>query len=564
MQVRKSSWVLLIRVGIFVGAAAALGLTFWSPLKSEERDHARRVTQGLARSVQTDIADEVRDQMLALVRLAKLLSFEDTPSQRVWELQARLLMSHYPGYLAIQWVDTTYRVRWVATSTGSDELQRTLAETDTPLRRSIEGMGNLSEAEAQFAPAFRLWNGDPGRRIVVPIDRDGIPSGFVVAVVDEQQLLGTILSDHSGLDYGIAVLEQGQEIYRMPGSSSRTEKAWAQDIEVHLPGATWHVRVWPQPKMLLDIGPDLSDIALLMGSLIGMLIFLTLDFARTSYFRLLDLRRTRDELEMRVAERTAELATEIIERKEAQESLQELSGRLLQLRDEEQRRIARELHDSTVQIMGAVAIDLEKIQQLVPDGDSRVQKLVTDGCELVERATTELRTMSYLLHPPILDDLGLDNALPWYSAGFTSRSAIQVSVDVQPGFGRLPRELELTIFRIVQEALTNVHRHSGSPTVEIKVVRDLRRVMLQIADQGRGMPLGTVELIRNGRAIVGVGIAGMRERLRQLGGSFEIESDDRGTLIRATLPLPEHESPGALQLSRKWPCGNELRNDSNE
>jgi signal transduction histidine kinase len=545
MQARKPSWVLLIRVGLLVGATAALGLAFWSPLRSEERDHARRVTSGLARSVQIDIADEVRDQMLALVRFARLLTLEERPNHRDWESQAKLFMSNSPGYVAIQWVDATYRVRWVATDAGTETLQNVLAETDAPLRRALEGMANRSEVDAEFTPAFRLWNGNAGRRIVVPIGRGKNSLGFVIAVIDEPKTLANILSDHSGLDYAIAVLEDREEIYRMPGSSVENEKNWAQDAEVRLPGARWRIRVWPEPKMLRDIGPDLSELALLMGSLIGMLLFLTLDFARTSYFRLQDLRRARDELELRVAARTAELqlsnkalGAEINERKEAQESLQELSGRLLRLRDEEQRKIARELHDSTVQITGALAINIEKLQQLVRgEGSLKVRKLLADSSELVERATAELRTISYLLHPPILDDLGLGDALPWYAAGFSSRSGIQVSVDVQPGLGRLPSELELTLFRLVQEALTNVHRHSGSHTVDIKVVCDVHGVTLQIADHGHGMPSGTAELLRSGRAIVGVGIAGMRERVRQLGGSLEIESDDNGTLIRATLPL---------------------------
>jgi signal transduction histidine kinase len=335
----------------------------------------------------------------------------------------------------------------------------------------------------------------------------------------------------------------------MHGSSVENEKNWAQEVEVRLSGATWRIRVWPEPKMLRDIGPDLSDVALLMGSLIGMLLFLTLDFARTSYSRLRELRRARDELEVRVAERTAELqlsnrtlATEIDERKAAQASLQELSARLLRLRDEEQRRIARELHDGTVQTLGALAIGLEKIQLLVPGGDSpRVSKLLAESGELVERVIAELRTISYLLHPPMLDDLGLEDVLPWYAAGFASRSGINVSVDVQTHFGRLAHEVELTLFRIVQEGLANIHRHSGSPTAEITLVRDAHQVTLRIADHGRGIPRGGIEG-GNGRVIIGVGIAGMRERVRQLSGSLEIESDAKGTLITATLPLAGAES----------------------
>jgi signal transduction histidine kinase len=518
--------------------------------------------------VQTDIADEVRDQMLALVRFARLLSFEERLNQKDWKSQATLFMSHHSGCVGIQWVDASYHVHWVATDGGREALQNIQAEMDGSLRRALESMANRREVEAEFTSAFHLSSGDAGRRIIVPIHRGEDFLGFVIAVIDEPKALANILSDHSGLDYAVVVLDEGEEIYRMPGSSAENEKDWAQDAEVRLPGATWHIRVWPEPRMLRDIGPDLAEVALLMGSLIGMLLFLTLDFARTSYFRLQELRRARDELELRVAERTAQLQSsnkalgaEISERKEAQESLQELSGRLLRLRDEEQRRIARELHDSTVQIMGALAIDIEKIQQLVPvEGSPKIQKLLADSSDLVERATAELRTISYLLHPPILDDLGLDGALPWYAAGFSSRSGIQVSVDVQPGLGRLPLELELTLFRVVQEALTNVHRHSGSSTVDIDVARGANAITLQIVDHGRGMPPGTVELIRNGRAIVGVGIAGMRERVRQLGGSLEIESNHNGTLIRAILPLVDVGSAAEHRDNR----GSTNNNNNND
>lgn len=545
MQTSKSSWVLLIRVGLLVGATAALSLAFWSPLRSGERAHTRHLTKGLARSVQIDIADEVRDQMLALVRFAKSLTFDERPSQKDWESQAKLFMRDNPGFLAVQWVDASYHVRWAATDTGVETFQNLRAEVDVSLRRALEGMANSSEVEAEFSATFGLWNGNAGRRIVVPIHRGKNSLGFVIAVVDEPKALTHILSDHAGLDYAISVLDDHEEIYRTPGGTVENEKNWAQDADVLLPGARWHIRVWPEPKMLRDIGPELSEPALLMGSLIGMLLFLTLDFARTSYFRLRALRRARDELEERVAERTAELqlsnqalGTEIAERKEAQESLQELSGRLLRLRDEEQRRIARELHDSTVQTLGALAIDLEKVQQLIPDGDKlKVQKLLADGCELVERATAELRTISYLLHPPILDDLGLEGVLPWYAAGFSDRSGIHVNVDVQSNLGRLPHELELTLFRIVQEGLTNIHRHSKSPGAEITLFREAHRVTLQIADQGRGIPLTYLGPDSNGGAVIGVGIAGMRERVRQFGGQLQIESGENGTSLIATLPI---------------------------
>ncbi len=258
-----------------------------------------------------------------------------------------------------------------------------------------------------------------------------------------------------------------------------------------------------------------------------------------------ELRRAREELELRVQERTAELQlakekleAEVNERTQAQETLQQLSGRLLALRDEERRRIGRELHDSIAQLLGALAMNLEVVQGLHPNGDGlKARKLLADGRDLVDRATAELRTISYLLHPPLLDDLGLEGVLPWYATGFGNRSGIKVELDLPPNLGRLPHEIEPTIFRVLQEALTNIHRHSASPVARIAVLRDTDRVTLQITDCGRGMPPEMLEEVRNARVLVGVGIAGMRERVRQLGGWLEIGSGGEGTVIKAVLPL---------------------------
>jgi len=297
--------------------------------------------------------------------------------------------------------------------------------------------------------------------------------------------------------------------------------------------------------MLRKINSPLPEQALLMGAMIGLLIFTTLDFARSSYLKSRELRLAHDELESRVEKRTTELrqaneelGRQILERRRAEESLRDLSGRLLNLRDEEQRRIARELHDSTVQIMGAVAIDLEKIQQVIPGaGSAKLQSLIEDASELVERATAELRTMSYLLHPPILDDLGLDGALPWYASGFSTRSGIKVTVDLPSNLGRMPHEVEVTLFRIVQEALTNIHRHSGSATAEIVITRDGNRVCLKVVDHGKGFQRELLENPGDTSSVVGVGIAGMRERVRQLGGQLSMESSAGGTALSVELTV---------------------------
>ena len=297
----------------------------------------------------------------------------------------------------------------------------------------------------------------------------------------------------------------------------------------------------------------LPQLALAKGAMIGLLLVLALDFTRTGYVKCQVLRRTRDQLEIRVRDRTAELKAlhekleaEVFDRKQSEE---EFFARLLRVRVEEQRRIARELHDSTTQTLAALAIDLERLRKVVARGDSpKAQKLLSQCCDLTEEATAELRTISYLLHPPILDGLGLEGVLPRYVAGFSSRSGINVKLNLQPELGRLPQEVELTLFRIFQEALTNIHRHSESSTAEIVLSRDENQVVLQITDHGRGIPVGILELGMNPPAFIGIGIAGMRERVWQLKGCLDIQSADHGTSIKATLPVETSESPTTVGI----------------
>jgi PAS domain S-box-containing protein len=228
-----------------------------------------------------------------------------------------------------------------------------------------------------------------------------------------------------------------------------------------------------------------------------------------------ELRRSRDELEFRVQERTAELRL--------------LASHVVRLEDEERRRIARELHDGTTQSLVALSAELIGIEKTLHDPDA-VSRKVRYSRELVKQSLDEIRTVSYLLHPPLLDELGLDTALRGFVEGFSARSEIEVSLNLPSDLSGLPRDLQLAIFRVVQESLTNVHRHSGSRSASIHLTMTPDKLTLEIADQGRGMS----PVLPISRA--GVGINSMRERIRQLGGHCEIESNGRGTTIRAVMP----------------------------
>lgn len=242
-----------------------------------------------------------------------------------------------------------------------------------------------------------------------------------------------------------------------------------------------------------------------------------------------ELKLVRDELEVRVNQRTAELRA-------AEADLRLLSGRLMQLQDEERRRISRELHDSSGQALAALSMSLAMLDREADKLSERARRNLSDAARLVRELSQEVRTMSHLLHPPLLDEAGLESALRWFVEGFAQRSGITVDLELAPQLGRLSREMEIAIFRVVQESLANVHRHSGSKTAQVRVGRDSQKATLEICDQGHGLA-ADAKAESEGPAFPGVGIQGMRERVRQLGGHFEIHSREGSTVVQATIPL---------------------------
>jgi signal transduction histidine kinase len=256
-----------------------------------------------------------------------------------------------------------------------------------------------------------------------------------------------------------------------------------------------------------------------------------------------DLRAAHAELEARIARRTDQLSTmnralqeEIAERTQVEESLRLLSARLLRVQDEERQRLARDLHDSTAQGLAALTMNLAVTQERRGDLDERTRNALEECDALAQRCSKEIRSLAYLLHPPLLEEVGLVAALRWCAEGFAKRSGISVDVDLPPDFGRLPMDVENALFRIVQECLTNVQRHSGSPTARIRLVRNPHWVSLEVRDQGRGMPAGIADR-RDAVESLGVGLLGMRERVRQLGGLLRIDSTGQGATVRVEIGL---------------------------
>lgn len=268
---------------------------------------------------------------------------------------------------------------------------------------------------------------------------------------------------------------------------------------------------------------------------LGALVFLftssiIVAFGETNRRNLERLARTQEELELQISQHTKELNT-------ANKHLRDLTGHVLHLQDEERRRIARELHDGVGQSLAALGMNLSTIAADI-ERIAKTAATVADSATLVNDMSRDIRTISYLLHPPLLDEAGLLAALRLYIQGFAERSKIAVELDLSEDFGRLSGELEMAIFRVVQECLTNIHRHAGSLVAKITIARSANDIQVTVHDQGKGISPEKLSEMHTS-SLPGVGIRGMRERIRQLGGTLEVSSDGdgKGTVVFARLPV---------------------------
>jgi PAS domain S-box-containing protein len=239
-------------------------------------------------------------------------------------------------------------------------------------------------------------------------------------------------------------------------------------------------------------------------------------------FDISELKRTEEALE----ERTA--------------ALRSLSSHLLRMQDKEHRRIARELHDSLGQYLVALKMNLHALKQREGDNPDPIWE---QSEKILESCLTETRTISHLLHPPLLDEVGFLSAATWYIEGFAKRSAIAITSDLPPTLQRMPEEIEVTLFRILQESLTNIHRHSKSSNAEIRLAICSGEVSLQVTDHGQGIPSPILERFQKSGTGTGVGLSGIRERVTDLGGRLEIHSDGQGTVVSVTIPVASTQAP---------------------
>ena len=257
---------------------------------------------------------------------------------------------------------------------------------------------------------------------------------------------------------------------------------------------------------------------------------------------------TRDITERMSAQRALEESQRKLQ--DSEKSLRQLSFHLLRTQDEERRRIGRDLHDSLGQNLAVLKMKLDSLLVKSNENHSNDAKDLRQCARLTEDAVKEVRTISYLLYPPMLEEMGLKSAIPWYLEGFMKRSGIVTDFEVSPEFKRLPSDIELALFRVLQESLTNVHRHSGSPTADVRLFVNEGAVVLKVIDKGHGVNAQDSE--KSGQdwiGALGVGLRGMSERMRQVGGSLEVSSTPDGTIVTATVPIPEAAEPQAKSSS---------------
>jgi signal transduction histidine kinase len=281
-----------------------------------------------------------------------------------------------------------------------------------------------------------------------------------------------------------------------------------------------------EEQRLLDIRQRASH-----RSFIVMVITLTIGFILALELFAIHYRFLSTELEAREhAERSA---------RESEESLRRLTGRLLRLQDAERRKFSRELHDSLGQYLVGIKMNLELY------ANQRKDIHLQEALELLDQAITETRTISHLLHPPLLDEAGLSSAAKWFVEGFAERSRIEISVDLPDDVSQLSKPMALGLFRILQEGLTNIHRHANSSKAEVQLKLFSGEVVLKIRDYGKGISPDLLNVFKKAGVKSGVGLAGMRERVRELGGQLTIQSCEPGTLISVAMPLSEADEPTA-------------------
>jgi signal transduction histidine kinase len=467
--------------------------------------------------------------LLGLARRWQQAGQPDPLGRRV---EADPYLKEFPDYKAVGWLDAQEQVRWSLKLDLKGELPPVRSVQDHRLHDALR-----AASESGNAVLAHVIAPDGERHLIayVPIHPVGHSVGFVFGVY-RADILRRIVEDHLGLGYAIAVFEENEELFR---SEPATEKPWPfwEETAFDLYGIWWRVQVWPRPELLGQTISQLPRVVLVAGLLLSTLLALAVHFAQTAGQRAREL-----------SGMFQQLGKEMNVRKQAEKTLRQLTGWLLQTQDHERRRLARELHDSAGQALVSLALNLSQLRESARSDPSSRKQMLAESLSLVEQCAREIRSVCYLLHPPVLDELGLPSAIRSYAEGVAQRTGIRIELGLPEDLGRLPAEIETTVYRLIQEGLTNVARHSHSPVARIRLERDPVELRVEIQDEGKGIPDEVWNRPDLGSVSVGLGITVMRERIRQMCGRLEIQSSPQGTTIRAFLPIaPQPVSAGAAR-----------------
>jgi signal transduction histidine kinase len=524
----SSSWGRLLLAGVVGLLVIAILAVLHDPFDFDDRPHIERMLKLALSNVQSDTAVDMDEHTREQVKLGEAGDLEGV-SEHEWGQMANVFLTHKPGYIGLLVLDKAHNKRRILELPEAANLAATLDFLNDNDLRQMLGAISISDNRAAAVPR----TSSDGRLlylIAVPNLVNGENVGFLVAISDIEKTLDSVLSEFKGLAFSVAVLDGSRQIYANGDTQHREE--WGQIAKVPLTPFVWQVEVWPKPEMLADTRSPFLELVAIFTTLLVLLLASTIHFGRMLQAKSVALQSAHDDLERRVDERTAEL-------QQTNDSLRNLSRHVLLLQDEERRRIARELHDSTAQALSGLKINISTILKQTPFNPQVARTLLQHSSKMAEQALNEIRTISYLLHPPILEDFGLESALPWYAAGFSERSGIRTRVNIDPNLGRLSPDLELILFRVVQEALGNIHRHSASPVAKLTLSLTGTAVRLEVRDEGCGLPEHVVDPGPGSVPRIGVGIAGMRERVRHFGGALEFVSSTRGTTLTVVLPIGE-------------------------
>lgn len=508
--VRLGRWFVQIAVrslrpspGWLPAAVLLLGLvlstTAFLLLLHLQRQQAKAVMQLAAASLRADAISDLAASLRPLAALAQNWQHNSNLTDAARQAEAMAYLKEFPALEQVGWLDARTEQQWSLSLPGGP--QSALASEWLALAATQ----SLVTAAATPEPVLRHVPTESGKQRLIAIVPVGSPdhvAGFLLGVY-RTDLLQQIVADHLG--YGVAVLREGEEVFR---SGARTEEAESLMAEAPFDfhGARWRIQVWPEAALSASLNSYLPQLALFAGIALSAVL-------------------------------AAAIQCQQKLRLETRDRVRKLSGMLLQAEDAERRRIARELHDSAAQTLFSLTLNLNQLTQQRGSQGSADPRLLSDCLSLVEQCERDIRTACLLLHPPALPEGDLLSNTRAYANAIAARTGLSIELDMPETLPPLPQETELTAYRLVQEGLTNIVRHSRSPRARLHLEQKQHRLCLEIEDVGSGMSSVTHEHPLDVPPAPGLGLETMRERVHHVGGTLTIDSSAAGTTIRAILPL---------------------------